>query len=49
MQDFVTFIGDMLSEVSTFLMSEPIIYFVGCALLLFVVRIFLTLTKGGCT
>ena len=33
MQDFLTFISSMLSTLSSFLMSEPAIYFVGIFLL----------------
>ena len=40
MQDFLTFITQLLSAVSSFLMTEPIVWFVGVFLLGAVVAVF---------
>lgn len=40
MQEFVTFWGYLLSDISGFLMSEPIVWFVGIFLLLAVAKLF---------
>lgn len=39
MQDFLSLWSGMLSSFSAFLMTEPVIYFVGAALLLFTIGI----------
>lgn len=36
MQNFVAFWSDMLGVVSSFLLSEPIVWFVGCFVLIFI-------------
>ena len=40
MQDFLTFITQLLSAVSSFLMTEPIVWFVGVFLFGAVVAVF---------
>lgn len=40
MQDFLTFISSILSDLSAFLMTEPAVWFVGIFLLLAVVELF---------
>lgn len=40
MQDFLTFITQLLSAVSSFLMTEPIVWFVGVFLLGAVIAVF---------
>lgn len=40
MQDFLSFITQLLSAVSSFLMTEPIIWFVGIFLLGAVIAVF---------
>lgn len=47
MANFNSFIVNSLSAVSSFLMTEPAIYFVGLALLACVGRLFHRLISGG--
>ncbi len=43
MANFNLFVVNMLGAISSFLMAEPFIYFVGLAMLAFVVQIFKSL------
>lgn len=45
MVDFVDFISAILSNLSIFLMAEPMKYFVGLAILAFIVAIFNSVCK----
>lgn len=45
MQGFLTFADDLLNSVSDFLMSDPIIWFVGILLLLSVAKLFKYITN----
>ena len=45
MADFTEFISATLSSVSSFLMAEPMKYFVGLAILAFIVAIFNSVCK----
>lgn len=47
MIDFVSFISQVLSCVSSFLTSEPIIYFVGLSILAYIVGILSSFMKSS--
>lgn len=40
MQDFLTFFSVLMTDISDFLLSEPIVWFVGIMLLFVIVRLF---------